>query len=331
MFALAVALGAPTRRWLVFAATAVLAAGCGTGSRPAPRTPSAPAVVIPSMPQTTATPIAVSSPSRAPSPRSSAVDPGSFAAGACVEFPPSPPQRATTVFLDAGHGGPDPGGSGTTTAGRRVQEKTLDLAVVLETATRLQAAGFAVVVSRVTDTSVAPIGPGDLAGGVFTADGEHADLAARIRCANAAHADLMVSVHFNIGASTRNAGTLSAYDAVRPFAQQNFRLATLIQSGVLEALNSHGWAIPDAGVVADTAVGTASSADARAYGHLLLLGPPKPGYLPTASAMPGSLIEPLFLTDPFEADIAESAPGRASISGGIVAGIERYLLAGQAG
>jgi len=40
------------------------------------------------------------------------------------------------------------------------------------------------------------------------------------------------------------------------------------------------------------------------YDHIILLGPADAGYVPIPSEMPGALIEPLYVTDPFEADIA---------------------------
>jgi N-acetylmuramoyl-L-alanine amidase len=43
-----------------------------------------------------------------------AIDTRYFEPGACVEFPPTAGDRHLTVFLDAGHGGLDPGGVGET-------------------------------------------------------------------------------------------------------------------------------------------------------------------------------------------------------------------------
>jgi N-acetylmuramoyl-L-alanine amidase len=43
-----------------------------------------------------------------------ALDPTGFSPGACVAFAPTMGDRHTTVFLDAGHGGLDPGAVGTT-------------------------------------------------------------------------------------------------------------------------------------------------------------------------------------------------------------------------
>ncbi len=46
-----------------------------------------------------------------------AVDPADFSPGACEALPPTKGDNGHTVFLDAGHGGIDPGAVGTTTSG----------------------------------------------------------------------------------------------------------------------------------------------------------------------------------------------------------------------
>jgi hypothetical protein len=43
--------------------------------------------------------------------------------------------------------------------------------------------------------------------------------------------------------------------------------------------------------------------------------------------MPGALIEPLFITDPFEASIADSARGQEVIARGIAGAVEQYFNA----
>ena len=68
-----------------------------------------------------------------------------------------------------------------------------------------------------------------------------------------------------------------------------------------------------------------SVAEAAAYGHLLLLGPAMAGYFSTPSQMPGALIEPLYLTDPFEGSIATSPGGQQTIAQGLAAAIEQYF------
>ena len=76
------------------------------------------------------------------------IDPGYFSPGACVAFPPTRGNRHLTVFLEAGHGGPDPGAVGTTRTGQVIYEADQTLPVVLDTTTILRRAGFRVLVSR---------------------------------------------------------------------------------------------------------------------------------------------------------------------------------------
>ena len=94
---------------------------------------------------------------------------------------------------------------------------------------------------------------------------------------------------------------------------------------MLAALNAQGWAIPDEGVASDTNLGSAVNGQATAYGHLTLLGPAKAGWLTTPSRMPGALIEPLFITDPFEASIAAGARGQWVIAGGLARAVVAYV------
>jgi hypothetical protein len=64
---------------------------------------------------------------------------------------------------------------------------------------------------------------------------------------------------------------------------------------------------------------------ADAYDHLLLLGPAKPGYVSTPSEMPGALIEPLFITDPFEATLLTKPTVQQLIARGLAAAVEQYF------
>jgi hypothetical protein len=71
--------------------------------------------------------------------------------------------------------------------------------------------------------------------------------------------------------------------------------------------------------------GPALSSEAADYGHLLLLGPGVPGWFTTPSAMPGALIEPLFITDPFEGSLASGASGQEVVAGGLARAVEQYF------
>lgn len=53
--------------------------------------------------------------------------------------------------------------------------------------------------------------------------------------------------------------------------------------------------------------------------------PAMPGFFSTPSRMPGAVIEPLYLTDPFEGSIAASKNGQQTIARGIATAVERFL------
>jgi len=254
-----------------------------------------------------------------------ALDPRLFAPGSCVSFAPTSGNRRRTVFIDAGHGGPDPGAVGVTVAGTTVNEASETLRVALDTLPLLRAAGYRVVLSRTTEGAVARPAPGDLSGGVFTGQGVHRDLVARDRCANRAKASVLVGVYFDASASVSVRGSLTLYDAVRAFWRANRRLAELLQGAVLAQLHLRGWNVPDDGVHTDVGYGSAVTNADRGYGHLLILGPAKSGYFSSPSTMPGALIEPLFLTDPSEASIADSRGGQQAIARGLAIAVQRYF------
>jgi N-acetylmuramoyl-L-alanine amidase len=230
------------------------------------------------------------------------------------------------VFLDAGHGGVDPGAVGEAEAGQPVYEDDLTLRVELDAAALLRSKGFVVVVSRTRDSLVGRLRPRDFSGGVLSPQGVHDDVAARDKCADLVHAAVLVGIYFDAGGSPQNAGCVTVYDRARTFWRANMHLAQLVQGDVLSALNSHGWGVPNAGVTLDAGMGAPALNDAASdYGHLLLLGPAVPGWFSTPSDMPGALIEPLFITDPFEASVAASTAGQQAMASGIALAVEQYL------
>ena len=256
-----------------------------------------------------------------------ALDPREFEPGACVEYPPSSGDRKLTVFLDAGHGGLDPGGVGSTESGQTIYEKDETLPVELDAMELLRAKGFTVVVSRTRDETVSRP-------------------AARRRLRRSLHRHTANTTTWRPATSARtwprptcswaststpeptsyNAGSVTGYDTDRSFSAQSLRLATLVQTDVLGAMNAQGWAIPDEGVVDDSELGGPALTTAAAdYGHLLLLGPAEAGWFTTPSTMPGALIEPLFITDPFEATLAASAQGEQVIAEGLAQAVEQYF------
>jgi N-acetylmuramoyl-L-alanine amidase len=255
------------------------------------------------------------------------LDPEAFATGSCVALAPASGDRHKTVFLDAGHGGPDPGtATGTTAAGQTVEEKTVTLVVGLDTAQLLRAQGYRVVLSRTADGSVARLTSADLHGALLTTAGDHADLIARVTCANLADADALVSIHFDSYPDPGVGGATSLYDVVRPFSSANQALAGALQHDIVTSFMARGWQIADRGITNDsTAGGGEITAAGTAYGHLDLLGPNDPGYVDHPTTMPGALVEPLFLSNPAEAAVALNPAGQHAIATGIADAVNQFL------
>lgn len=261
------------------------------------------------------------------------LDPSAFSAGACEEFPPTDGRNGKTVFLDAGHGGIDPGGVGTTESGTAIHESDVNLAIELDTMGSLRAHGYRVVVSRTRDSTVVRLGADDTSGGLLTLVGSHDDVVARDACANLAKADALVGIYMDAGGSAQDAGSVTLYDGDRLFSQENQTLADLLQKNVLAAMNAQGWQIPNDGALPDSGFGSAVgdpsagglAGQAADYNHLLLIGPAMSGYFTTPSEMPGAVIEPLYLTDPFEGSIAADSADQHVIAGGIAEAVEQFL------
>jgi N-acetylmuramoyl-L-alanine amidase len=261
------------------------------------------------------------------------LDAEAFSEGACEAFAPTSGDNGKTVFLDAGHGGIDPGGSGTTESGDTIYESDINLAIELDAMARLRARGFRVVVSRTGDTTVALLRSDDVSEGVLTLQGSHDDVVARDECANLAKADALIGIYLDSGGTPKNAGSVTVYDTDRSFSQQNSHLAGLLQNDVLAGMNAQGWQIPDDGAVPDTGYGSAVgdpsdgglAEEALDYNHLLLIGPAQSGYFTSPSDMPGAVIEPLYLTDPFEGSVAVSPGGQKVIAQGIATAVEQFL------
>ena len=255
----------------------------------------------------------------------SAIDQALFSAGSCISFASTAGHRTATVFIDAGHGGPDPGAVGVTLTGKHVHEADETLRVALDAMAVLRPAGYRVVLSRTTAAAVARPLPGDLSGAAFTGLGVHRDLVARDLCANRARANILIGVYFNASGSASTGGSLTLYDAARPFWRSSLRLAGLVQRAVLARLNAGRSSIPDDGVRTDVGFGSSVTSADQAYGHLLILGPAKAGYFSTPSEMPGALVEPLFITNPAEASIADGGAGQQAIARGLATAVEQYF------
>jgi N-acetylmuramoyl-L-alanine amidase len=243
-----------------------------------------------------------------------------------LAFPPTGVSKGITVFLDAGHGGVDPGTAGRNSAGRRVTEKAATLAVVKAATTQLRAAGYRVVVSRWIDTTVGVPQKGDLNFGNFTPEGARRDVLARVACANASGARALVSVHMNAFSNAAAGGALTLWDPDRSFSAANKLLATLLQKKIIAGFHAAGWPVPDRSILRDTQNhGTALTARGAQYGHEALIGPYEKDWVDHPSTMPGAIIEPLFLTRPTEADIVTSAVGQKVLARAITTAVEQFF------
>jgi len=127
-----------------------------------------------------------------------------------------------TVVLDPGHGGRDPGGLGPT----GYIEKHGTLAIALACRDRLRSAGVNVVMTRETDTDLAPKNQ---------PYSEILDLKARVQLANSIGADYFISIHTNGYPNPSVRGT-ETYCCVGATTAK--RLAQKIHSSVVSALGT---------------------------------------------------------------------------------------------
>ena len=237
-----------------------------------------------------------------------------------MSYPPTHGASGQTVFLDAGHGGLDPGVVGGVGASQ-VLEKDATLGVATRLADRLRADGYRVVMARTADTTVIKLSSSDSVTGSLTATAEHRDLLARAACANASGASVLVSIHFDGFEDPSVTGTETFYDPVRPFAAANKRLATDLQAALVGEL-----ATPDRGVWTDDQLAAPTlTSSGSTYGHLIVVGPKSSGCVESPTQMPGALVEPLFVTNPAEAKLAGDAIGQERIAQALEVGLVKYL------
>lgn len=237
-----------------------------------------------------------------------------------MSLAPTRAGSSQTVFVDAGHGGIDPGVVGGTSA-RRVLEKDAGLAVATRLSTLLRADGYRVVMARTQDSTVAKLSPTDSVMGSLTGTAEHRDLVMRTACANAAGAVALISIHFDAYSDPAVGGTGTFYNSNRTFATANRRLAVDLQAAMVAALGT-----PNRGVWTDDQIAAPTlTTSGSAYGHLIELGPMSVGWVDEPSTMPGALVEPLFLTNYAEAELASSDAGQQLIALALETGIVKFL------
>ncbi|MFI5349943.1 MAG: N-acetylmuramoyl-L-alanine amidase [Elusimicrobiota bacterium] len=263
----------------------------------------APEEAAPPLAVSTAAPVAVSTPAaRAPAPAAAA--PKKAAAA------PAKPRRRVIV-VDAGHGGKDPGATGT----RGTKEKDITLAAALELARVLRERGdFDVVLTRADDTFV--------------------PLADRSKKANDLSADLFVSLHCNATGNHRERGfevysvseTASDPEAERLAAVENSALELEGKNPQDETANSILLAMTKTEMINESAPFAALVE--RAIGKRVDVpdrGQKQAGfYVLRGTHAPAILVEMAYVSFPKEEAMLGSRRFRRELVEGVAAGIGDY-------
>ena len=217
-----------------------------------------------------------------------------------------------------------------------MNEADMVLRLAWDLESRLKRDGVTVVMTRRTDTSVAADNEDVNHDGKTALDdpagtdhyGTIDDIQARIDICNAAHADLLVSMHINGYSTGTPYGYETWYTAERPFGDQSRAFATLAYTHLKDALAKIGYVVPPAlerGVNADVTADVQKQYSV--YKHFLITGPEIPHEL-TPSAMPGAIVETLFISNDNEAAVLASQDGRDAIvtayEGAILDYFQRY-------
>ena len=227
----------------------------------------------------------------------------------------APRSGRPTVGLIAGHGGPDSGAVHRDAGGKvDLVEKDLTLAAALRVRELLEARGFGVVLDRERDTAVNARGA-DLNGDGTVDDAD--EIQARLDLLNEAGVDLYVSIHFNGFDSPAVRGTATYYCPDRPFASQSRRLAGLAHEAMVARLRAAGAQVEDKGVQDDAVLGKPS-------GHLMTLGPNTSSIARPGKA-PGVVVEPLFLTNEYEAGLLKQKSTLEALAQALAQAVEAYL------
>jgi len=268
----------------------------------APAAPTAPATDVPATPPPAAQPVAtpVTAPVATVEPQAAA-DEGELV--------------GRVVCLDPGHGGADLGNVRIEGGEIALQEKDYTLAHALEIGRRLEARGATVVFTRTTDSEANPDNSDVNGDATVAAEGGEAnsdqldDLQARVNTCNGAGSELLVSVHYNGAENEALQGYEVWYNDDRPFSDLSARFATIIHEELGNAYEAAGYDANDRGIgIEDHAV----------------TGPARPGKL-APSAMPGAVVEGLFLSNDEDAEFFRSEIAADTIIGAYEQAIVRYL------
>ena len=189
------------------------------------------------------------------------------------------------VYLDAGHGGYDPGASYF-----GISEKSLTLAIQSRVKAKLEAEGYQVVTTRTSDTYV--------------------DLTDRSRAANASESDIFVSIHINASGSSAAQGIETYY--YQPYAEYPSRI------------NATYHANPTRLSMSDTLANATQSSLINATGAQNQGVKRQTFAVLRETTAPAVLLELGFLSNPQEAARLNTSAYQETLANAIVAGIKSY-------
>ena len=189
------------------------------------------------------------------------------------------------VYLDAGHGGYDPGASYF-----GISEKSLTLAIQSRVKAKLEAEGYQVVTTRTNDSFV--------------------DLTDRSRAANSSESDIFVSIHINAAGSSDVQGIETYY--YQPFAEYPSRI------------NAAYHANPTRLSMSDTLANAIQSSLINATGAQNQGVKRRTFAVLRETTAPAVLLELGFLSNPQEAARLTTSAYQETLANAIVAGIKRY-------
>ena len=189
------------------------------------------------------------------------------------------------VYLDAGHGGYDPGASYF-----GISEKSLTLAIQSRVKAKLEAEGYQVVTTRTSDTYV--------------------DLTDRSHAANASESDIFVSIHINASGSSAAQGIETYY--YQPYAEYPSRI------------NATYHANPTRLSMSDTLANAIQSSLINATGAQNQGVKRQTFAVLRETTAPAVLLELGFLSNPQEAARLNTSAYQETLANAIVAGIKSY-------
>lgn len=131
------------------------------------------------------------------------------------------PLLGRTIYLDAGHGGVDPG-----TIYKNIYEKDINLEIVYKLKETLESNGATVLLTRYSDYDLAVPN---------AVNRKKSDLSRRANVINNSNADIYISIHLNASSSSTWSGAQVFYDDVN---EKNESLAKIIQQELRKNTNT---------------------------------------------------------------------------------------------